>query len=120
MKPDLSIIMQDGVIISIVGILIVFVALIILYKVFAWISWLISWNIRQRLRRQGKLTGSDHYSLEIPADHSAAIAMALYLYNELHDEESNILTIERKSRYYSPWSSKYYNMRKPTQQYRKQ
>jgi hypothetical protein len=40
--------------------------------------------------------------------------MALFLYNELHDEESNILTIERVSRIYSPWSSKYYNMRKPT------
>ncbi|MDX9905877.1 MAG: lamin tail domain-containing protein, partial [Bacteroidales bacterium] len=42
-----------------------------------------------------------------------AIAMALFLYNEVHDEESNILTIERVSRIYSPWSSKYYNMRKP-------
>jgi glutaconyl-CoA/methylmalonyl-CoA decarboxylase subunit delta len=49
----------------------------------------------------------------IPDDHSAAIAMALYLYNDLHDQESNILTIERVSRLYSPWCSKYYNMRKP-------
>jgi hypothetical protein len=49
----------------------------------------------------------------IPGDHSAAIAMALYMYNELHDEESNILTIDRVSRVYSPWSSKYYNMRHP-------
>jgi glutaconyl-CoA/methylmalonyl-CoA decarboxylase subunit delta len=115
MKPDLSVVLQDGVIISIVGIIIVFVALLILYKVFAWISILISLNIRQKLKRQGKLTaeerGSD--SLMIPADHSAAISMALYLYNELHDEESNILTIDRVSRIYSPWSSKYYNMRKP-------
>ena len=49
----------------------------------------------------------------IPDDHSAAIAMALYLYKDLHDKESNILTIERVSRLYSPWCSKYYNMRKP-------
>jgi hypothetical protein len=71
-------------------------------------------NIRQKLKREGKLTGGESDSLMIPSDHSAAIAMALYLYTELHDEESNILTIERVSRIYSPWSSKYYNMRKPT------
>jgi len=114
MKVDWSIVLQDGVIISIVGIIIVFLALMILYKAFSWISLLISMNNRQRLKKQGKLTGSESDSLMIPADHSAAIAMALYLYNELHDDESNILTIDRVSRIYSPWSSKYYNMRKPT------
>ena len=113
MKVDWSIILQDGVIISLVGIVIVFIALFILYKVFAWISLLISLNIRQKLKREGKLTGSEGDSLMIPADHSAAIAMALFLYNELHDEESNVLTIERVSRIYSPWCSKYYNMRQP-------
>jgi glutaconyl-CoA/methylmalonyl-CoA decarboxylase subunit delta len=42
----------------------------------------------------------------------AAIAMALYLhFNEMHDEESNIITIQRVSKTYSPWSSKIYNMR---------
>lgn len=115
MKVDWSVVLQDGVIISIVGIIIVFVALLILYKVFSWISILISMNIRLKLKRQGKLSGgeSSSDSLMIPGDHSAAISMALYLYNELHDEESNILTIDRVSRIYSPWSSKYYNMRKP-------
>jgi glutaconyl-CoA/methylmalonyl-CoA decarboxylase subunit delta len=114
MNSDLNVLLQDGVIISFVGILIVFVALFILYKVFSWVSMLISMNIRQKLRRQGKLAATDKDNLMIPADHSAAIAMALFLYNELHDEESNVLTIERVSRIYSPWSSKYYNMRKPT------
>lgn len=113
MKTIDPVLIQDGVIISIVGVIIVFTALIILYKVFSWISLLLSMNIRQRLKRQGKLTDHESDSLMIPADHSAAIAMALYLYNDLHDEESNILTIERVSRIYSPWSSKYYNMRKP-------
>jgi glutaconyl-CoA/methylmalonyl-CoA decarboxylase subunit delta len=114
MKVDWSVILQDGVIISLVGIIIVFVSLLILYKLFSWLSWLISLNIRQKLKREGKLTGNESDSLMIPADHSAAIAMALYLNNEVHDEESNVLTIERVSRIYSPWSSKYYNMRKPT------
>lgn len=43
---------------------------------------------------------------------TAAITMALYLhFNEIHDEESNVITIQRISKTYSPWSSKIYNMR---------
>ncbi len=103
---------QDGIVISIVGIIIVFTALFVLYKVFQWISLAISINLRQKLRRQGKIAEGDSDNLMIPADHSAAIAMALYLCNDLHDEESNVLTIESVTRIYSPWSSKYYNMRK--------
>jgi glutaconyl-CoA/methylmalonyl-CoA decarboxylase subunit delta len=42
----------------------------------------------------------------------AAIAMVLYLhFSEMHDEESNIITIKRVSRTYSPWSSKLYSMK---------
>jgi len=49
---------------------------------------------------------------EKTGDVNAAIAMALYLYlNETHDEESNVITIRRVSRTYSPWSSKLYSMR---------
>ena len=107
-----STIIQDGITISLVGIVIVFMALFILYKLFQWLSLLISLNIRQKLKREGKLAAGDDDSIMIPADHSAAIAMALYLYTELHDEESNVLTIENVTRIYSPWSSKYYNMRK--------
>jgi glutaconyl-CoA/methylmalonyl-CoA decarboxylase subunit delta len=38
-----------------------------------------------------------------------AIAMALALYTEdVHDNESNVITIKRIERRYSPWSSKIY------------
>lgn len=41
----------------------------------------------------------------------AAIAMALHLYrNDLHDNESLTLTINKISRTYSPWSSKIYGI----------
>jgi len=113
METNFDSILQDGLIISLVGVIIVFMALLILYRVFTWISMLIGMNIRQKLRRQGKHDEAGDDSMMIPGDHSAAIAMALYMYNELHDEESNILTIDRVSRVYSPWSSKYYNMRQP-------
>ena len=45
-------------------------------------------------------------------DTEAAIALALYMYfNEMHDEESDIITVKRVSKTYSPWSSKLYSMR---------
>lgn len=46
------------------------------------------------------------------SDTGAAIALALYLYfNEMHDEESDVITVKRVSKTYSPWSSKLYSMR---------
>ncbi len=44
---------------------------------------------------------------------NAAIAMALYLYqNEMHDRENTVLTMKKVARTYSPWSSKIYTLRK--------
>lgn len=47
------------------------------------------------------------------ADVAAAIAMALYdLNGEVHDVENAILTFNKSSKFYSPWSSKIHNMRR--------
>ena len=41
----------------------------------------------------------------------AAIAAAIHLYNdELHDEEDNIITIQKVEREWTPWNAKFYNM----------
>lgn len=57
--------------------------------------------------RDTKNTGS------IPANEIAAISLALHLcYSSsddgIHDEESNVITIKRIERRYSPWNSKFY------------
>jgi hypothetical protein len=118
MKTDWSLILQEGAIISLIVIIIIFLVGFILYKFFARKFLMMILNLRQKLHIQGK-PGSNTGDDAIPPEHTAAIAMAIYLYDKVHDEESTILTIERKSRYYSPWSSKYYNMRKPIHYYRK-
>ena len=47
----------------------------------------------------------------IPGEVSAAIAVALSLYlDELHDQETAILTIRKVRKTYSPWNSKIYNV----------
>lgn len=41
----------------------------------------------------------------------AAIATAIYLFNEeLHDEEDTVITIQKVERAWSPWNAKFYNM----------
>ena len=50
---------------------------------------------------------------ELSGEVSAAIAMALHLFqSEIHDEENTVLTIKKVARTYSPWSSKIYTLRK--------
>ena len=62
----------------------------------------------------GKKTGSASIGKdkgEIPSADIIAIAMALHLfYDEVHDDESNVITIKRIERRYSPWSSKIYGI----------
>ena len=45
---------------------------------------------------------------EIPAEVQAAIGMALYLSTNLHDEESNVITIDRRV---TSWNDKNYGVR---------
>lgn len=48
---------------------------------------------------------------EVPNADMVAIAMALHMYyDEVHDDESNVITIKRIERRYSPWSSKIYGI----------
>jgi glutaconyl-CoA/methylmalonyl-CoA decarboxylase subunit delta len=54
-------------------------------------------------------TGTDKG--DVPSGDVVAIAMALHLfYDEVHDDESNVITIKRIERRYSPWSSKIYGV----------
>jgi Na+-transporting methylmalonyl-CoA/oxaloacetate decarboxylase gamma subunit len=102
----------EGIVVSVVGYLIVFVALVLLYYFFDNLSKVINLRTKIMLRRQGKLSHTDPTKdFSIPGEVTAAISMALYMVTELHDEESNIITIKKVSRVYSPWSSKIYGLR---------
>ena len=104
-------IFPEGIIIAVVGYITVFLALVILYFVFTYLSKTLNYRARQKLRKEGRYRTAEEKQLFIPGDVSAAISVALYLYHELHDEESNVITIKRISKTYSPWSSKIYTLR---------
>ena len=108
---DLSARFPQGLIIAVVGYITVFLALVVLYTVFTYLSKTLNYKARRRLIRQGKFKAAEEKQLFLQGDIAAAISMALYLYNELHDEESNVITIRRVSKTYSPWSSKIYGLR---------
>lgn len=106
---NLSAIDGNSLVISFVGYLIVFCALVALYLVFYFAPKLLKLRWRKPKVKGGtELVNEEDLSGEV----SAAISMALYLhFNQYHDEESRNLTIKRESRLYSPWSSKIYQVR---------
>jgi len=109
---DLSAIDGTAWIIVVVGMTIVFIALILIYLFFKYtLPFILGSMIRLKARKEGAET-LPKGSIHIPAGDTAAIAMALYIHlSEMHDDESNVITIKRVSRTYSPWSSKLYSMK---------
>ncbi|MBE0637726.1 MAG: OadG family protein [Bacteroidales bacterium] len=105
---DLSNITGLSVMIAVVGYVIVFGALVVLVWIFNAMPRLIKFNVRRQLRKRGK--SDDQEIMNIEGNIAAAISMALHLYlSEIHDEESNVITIKRISKQYTPWSSKIYS-----------
>jgi len=99
-------VLDEGLTIAIVGYVTVFTALVVLYFTFTYIAKINKMQIRSRLKKQGKDIDECCADIYIPGDVVAAISMSIYLYHELHDEESNIITIKRISKTYKPWSSR--------------
>jgi glutaconyl-CoA/methylmalonyl-CoA decarboxylase subunit delta len=58
-----------------------------------------------------KNAGNQLFTDEISGEEIAAISMALYsCFSEEHDNESDVVTIRKTSKSYSPWSSKIYGL----------
>ncbi len=107
-------VIEEGIVIAITGYAIVFVALLLLYYLFSSLSKFLTWQIKQNLIKSGRFPKhiKKEDSLHISGETAAAIAMAIYLCRDLHDDESNVLTIKKISKVYSPWSSKIYGINK--------
>lgn len=105
---DFSNITGLSVTIAVVGYVIVFGALVLLFGIFNSLPKLINLNLKRRFKQAGK--DKNEEIMHIEGNTTAAISMALYLHlNELHDQESDVITIKRVSKQYTPWSSKIYS-----------
>ena len=102
-----------GVGMASIAMAVVFSALASLYLIFKTTG-----NIFQRITQKANKSQKEPVlisgeEVELSGEVTAAIAMALNLYqSEIHDEENTVLTIKRVARTYSPWSSKIYTLRK--------
>lgn len=100
-----------GIGMTVIGYVVVFIALLFLYIIFFNITKILNLNVKRLLRKEGKVDEIKEDE-SISGEVNAAIAMALHLYYaEIHDDEKTVLTINKVSRTYSPWSSKIYGLR---------
>ncbi|MGQ1787748.1 MULTISPECIES: OadG family protein [unclassified Saccharicrinis] len=100
--------------ITLLGWVIVFAALLFLVGIFLLVPKIIRWSVKRSLRIKGKAELAAGHQ-DITGETNAAIATALHLFfNEMHDEESNVITIKQVRRRYSPWNSKLYGMNNVT------
>jgi len=95
--------------IAIVGYIIVFLALVLLYLVFLWLPNLL--KLKFKIKRTESVDYIDKYPQKLTGQENAAIATAIYLYfTQLHDDESTKLTIKKVKKDYSPWSSRVHSI----------
>ncbi len=102
-----------GWIVTIAGFLIVIIALFILSTIFRGVAAYFKKQDAKKneVKEIKPVTVKPATKLaegEIPAEVQAAIGMALYLSTNLHDEESNVITIERRV---TSWNDKNYGVR---------
>ncbi len=102
---------NNGILISVVGYIIVFLALFLLTIIISNFQKVLQRKQRKKLKETGH-RAADSEDLSISGEVSAAISTALFLhFQEKHDLENTVLTIKRIQRPYSPWSSKLYGLR---------
>ena len=102
---------EDILLESSIGILVVFIALVLLVIAFNATGKLSKKSVQSKNKKSGTKTETVEHKPDLTGDEVAAISMALHLFlNDIHDEESNIITIKRIERRYSPWNSKIYGL----------
>lgn len=104
---------EYALLITIVGCVVVFIALAALVLIIGRIAILQNLSIRIKMRKTKKESKPVEQipAPSLSADENAAICTALYLFfTEMHDEEKYVMTVKKVSRTYSPWSSKIYGV----------
>lgn len=114
---------DDGWVITLVGMAVIFFAIFCLFFTFKFLLPLLMSLARGFLQlgvrlREGTSSLNpntrtpDTKPQKLTGEMMAAIGLALHQYwleEELHDDEQTVMTIEKTTRHYSPWSSKIYS-----------
>ena len=98
-----------------IGFALVFLVLVLLIYIMRFMGWVFTRQKKAEKAAKAAATGvvaaDDDHEAITDQEIAAAIITALKLYkSNLHDQESEILTINRITRAYSPWSSKIHGL----------
>lgn len=105
-----KIIENDGIWLSVIGYVIVFISLVILFLSVYGLTKIFTSKQKKILKSKGIEPG-EKSDLQISGEVAAAISMALHLhFREVHDFENTVITMKKIQKTYSPWSSKIYNI----------
>ena len=96
---------------ALIGFMLVFFVLVLLIYVMKAMGWAFTHQKRAaKVAEKGAAAATEHDAMS-DQEIAAAIITALKLYkSDLHDQESEMLTINRIARAYSPWSSKIHGL----------
>jgi Na+-transporting methylmalonyl-CoA/oxaloacetate decarboxylase gamma subunit len=117
-KPRMSEVIAEkdpwGIGMAAVAMSVVFLSLLLLYLVFKNVGKVLVRRHDNRSRKHeenNSVITPNPSTIDTSGEVYAAITAAIHLYNEeLHDEEDTVLTINKVSRTYSPWSSKIHGL----------
>ena len=99
-----------------IGFALVFLTLVLLIFIMKGMGWVFTRQKRAEKVAKAAAAGiavseDDHHEAITDQEIAAAIITALKLYkSNLHDQESEMITIHRIARAYSPWSSKIHGL----------
>lgn len=101
--------MDEGLVILLVGMFIVFIALLLLFSFFTLMPKILALASNKPKSSTKDPTAIPRAKGYTTGEQIAAVSAAVYLFlEEAHDEENAIVTINSVAKNYSPWSSKIY------------
>ena len=94
-----------------IGFALVFLTLVLLIFIMKGMGWVFTRQKKAAKVAAGVAVADDDHEAITDQEIAAAIITALKLYkSNLHDQESEMITIHRIARAYSPWSSKIHGL----------
>ncbi|OHX65668.1 OadG family protein [Flammeovirga pacifica] len=111
-NQTLQVQLSEGLVVTIVGLLLVFLTLAILFLFFNYAMPVIRKNIDAKKHQKAvEVAPVKQKESDTTGEVNAVIAAAIHHYlEEAHDDENTILTIQKVKKAYSPWSSKIYTV----------
>ncbi|SFU76026.1 sodium pump decarboxylases, gamma subunit [Pustulibacterium marinum] len=101
--------LEEGFVILLVGMLIVFMALVLLFCFFTLLPKVLNLFVKKPKPAPKPTTSETSTKSYVSGEQMAAVSAAVYLFlEEAHDQENAIVTINSVAKNYSPWSSKIY------------